>query len=216
MNTTLAVTKRDAKESAVAVRTAGNLPGIVYGPKQEPISIAVDKITFDKLMQTAGESTIITLTGLEEEIEVLVQDASFDVTKGGVNHVDFYAIERGKELTTNVPLEFIGEAPVEKSGASVNKVMLDVEVTCRPSALPSSIEVDLSVLETEDAQILIKDLAVAADVTLSAEPEDVVVAVSAAREEEPEEAPAAPDMDTIEVEEKGKGKNEGAAETPAE
>ena len=212
MNTTLAVTKRDTKDSTTAMRSEGNIPGVVYGPKQDPIAIAVAKSTFDKLMQSAGESTIITLTGLDEEIEVLIQDASFDVTKGGVNHIDFYAIERGKELTTNVPLEFVGEAPIEKTGATVNRVLLDVEVTCRPSKLPANIEVDLSGLDSEESQIQIKDLQVAEDVKLTADADDVVVSVSAARAEEPEEAPAAPDMDAIAVEEKGKSEEEASAE----
>lgn len=206
MTTKLEVKKRDA--SADAVRAEGNIPAVVYGPKQEPVSITVDKFQFERTLQDAGESTIITLVGLDEEIEVLVHDVAFDAAKGGANHADFYAIERGKELTTNVTLEFIGEAPVEKTGATVTKVLQDIEVTCRPSVLPSHIEVDISVLETEDAQIHISDLQIPEGVTVGLEDEAVVASVSAAREEEPEEV-AAVDMDAVEVEAKGKDDSEG-------
>ena len=213
MTTKLEVTKRE--ESTKTVRSEGNIPGVVYGPKQEPISITLDKAVFEKTLQTAGESTIINLVGLDEEIEVLVHDVAFNAGKGGVEHVDFYAIERGKELTTNVALEFIGEAPVEKIGATVTKVLQDLEVTCRPSVLPSHIEVDISVLTEEASQILIKDLKIADDVKVTLEEDSVVASVSAAREEEPEAEVEAVDMDAVEVEEKGKSEEGSSEETPA-
>ncbi len=208
MTVKLEVTKRE--ESAAAVRSAGRVPGIVYGPKQAPIKLSVDAHTFSKMMQTAGEATIINLDGLGEEIEVLIHDVSFNAARGGVEHVDFYAIERGKELTTNVPLEFIGEAPVSKAGATINRALNEIEVTCRPSNLPSHIDVDISVLVDNEAQIKVSDLVIPKDVTVETDPELVVASVSAAREEEPEEAVTPVDMSAIEVEAKGKGEQEEA------
>lgn len=210
MTTKLEVTKR--QDSTEKVRSEGKLPGVVYGPKQEPISITMDKVLFEKTLDIAGESTIINLVGLGDDIEVLVHDVAFNGEKGGVEHVDFYAIERGKELTTNIALEFIGEAPVEKNGATVTKVLYDLEVTCRPSDLPSQIEVDISTLTEDDSQILVKDLKIGAAIKVTLDGESVVASVSAAREEEPEEVSEAVDMDAIEVEEKGKGESEATPE----
>lgn len=186
MTIKLEVAKREG--SAKAAREAGLMPAVVYGPKQEPISVTVDKIVFTKMLEEAGESTIINLVGLGEEIEVLIHDVAFDAAKGGVEHADFYAIERGKELTTNVALEFIGEAPITKTGATVNKVLHEVEVTCRPSVLPNHIDVDLSVLGDVDANIAIKDLVVPAGVTINNEADVIVASVTEAREEEAETA----------------------------
>ncbi|MFT5849205.1 MAG: large subunit ribosomal protein L25 [Patiriisocius sp.] len=209
MSVKLEVTKRE--ESAEALRAAGKLPAVVYGPKQEPVSITIDRVEFEKTLQTAGESTIISLVGLKEDIEVLVHDVAFNGEKGGVEHVDFYAIERGKELTTNVSLEFVGEAPVEKSGAMVTKVLHEIEVTCRPGVLPSHIDVDVTVLTEDSSHIQIKDLVIPEGVTLSADPEDMVASVQAAREEEAEAPVEAVDMDAVVVEEKGKGEVEEEA-----
>ncbi|MAZ30012.1 50S ribosomal protein L25 [bacterium] len=209
MTVSLEVKAREGK--LIPARELGDIPAVVYGPKQESLSLAVDKQTFEKLFAEAGESTIITLEGLTEPIEVLVQDVAFNPERGGVVHVDFYAIERGKELTTNVSLEFVGEAPAEKEGTVV-KAMQEVEVTTRPSLLPPSIEVDLTKLDTVDAQIFVKDLPVAEGVTIENDPESVVATIAVAKEE-PEEEAEAPDMDAIEVEAKGK---EEEAEAPAE
>ena len=188
MTIKLAVTKRE--QSAAALRAAGMVPAIVYGPKQTPLQIAVNKQIFEKTVREAGESTIVELSGVGDPIEVLIHDVAFDAGRGGIMHADFYAIERGKELTTDVPLHFVGEAPIEKSGATVSKVLHEVEVTCRPSVLPSHLEVDLSGLDTVTAQIHVRDLAAPTGVTIETDPDAVVAMVSAARSAEPETAAA--------------------------
>lgn len=211
MTTVLQIEKRE-NTSPEAVRKAGKIPAVVYGPKQEAVAIAVDERTFGKVLEDSGESTIIKLEGVGDEIEVLIHDVSFHPVKGGVQHVDFYAIERGKELTVTVALEFEGEAPAEDQGLVVNHVLHEVEVTTKPSLLPSHLTVDLSKLVDLESHILVKDLIVAEGVKIENDPEQMIANVSEPREEEPEDAPAAVDMDAVEVEEKGKEESEETAE----
>lgn len=209
MTVKLEVTKRTT--SAKAVRTHGDIPAIIYGPKQEPVSISLSKSIFEKVLKEAGESTVINLVGLGEEIEVLVHEVSFNPAKGGVEHVDFYALEKGKEITVHVPLEFIGEAPATKKGGSLTKVLHEVEITCKPSALPQHISVDVSSLDDFEKQIHVKDLVIPAGVSIHNDGEEVVAMVQeVADEPEPEVAPV--DMAAVEVEAKGKAEEEGAKE----
>jgi large subunit ribosomal protein L25 len=210
MTITLGITERDAAQKNEAIRSAGAVPGNVYGPKQAPLSVTVEAKALRKVLDEAGESTIIELTGLKEPIEVLVKEVDFDPVKQAVQHVDFYAIERGKEMTTHVALEFIGTAPVEKSGGVVTRALHEVEVTCLPSKLPAHLDIDLSVLTTLDSRISVSDIVVPEGVQIENDPEDVVAVVSEAKEEV-DEAPEAVDMSAIQVEEKGK-KEEAAAE----
>lgn len=204
MVVTLNVKPRTERGKQLArLREQGKLPAVVYGPKEEAQALTIDRQTFEKLFKEGGESTILTLTGLKEEMEVLVHDIAFDSKRGGYVHVDFYAIERGKELTTEVPLEFTGEAPAVKLGGTLTKVLHEIEVTCRPSVLPRHIIVDVSLLNDFEDQIQVKDLTIPEGVTVENDPEDVVALVQAV-EEEVEVAPTAIDMETIEVERKGK------------
>jgi len=185
MTISLIVTKRDAAEKAQTTRTAGKVPAVVYGPKQNPLTIAVEAKGFDTFLKSAGESTVISLTGLGKSIDVLIKGVEFDPVKQQIQHVDFYAVEQGKEITTHVPLVFIGEAPVEKSGlGSVTKVHQDVEVTCEPSKLPQHFDIDLSSLVTVEDKILISDIKLPAGVTIEADPHDAIVVVSVAEAEE--------------------------------
>jgi large subunit ribosomal protein L25 len=208
MTITLAVTARDQSTKVEVMRKNGEVPAVVYGTKQEPISISLSGKEFEKVRKEAGESTIVELSGLEKPVEVLIQSVDFHPVKQQVTHVDFYAFEAGKEMTTHVALEFTGEAPVEESKAgSVTKVLHEIEVTCLPSNLPSHIDVDISGLVDVEDKIHISDLKAPTGVVFEGDPEDPVAVVSAAKEttdDEDEEATEI-DMDAIEVEEKGKG-----------
>ena len=190
------------------LRKEGVLPAVVYGPKETALSISLTQKDFEKLFAKTGESTLISLTGLGEAKDVLVHDVSYDPVSGSIIHVDFYAIEKGKTLTLDVPIEFEGEAPALKSGsAMITKVLHEIEVECLPSNLPQHIVVDISTLTEIGSVIHVRDIVVPTGVTFSADPDDVVVVVSAA-EEEVETALEAPDMAAIDVEKKGKKEEE--------
>jgi large subunit ribosomal protein L25 len=213
MTITLAVTERDTSTATKTLRANGEIPAVVYGPKQDAVHVAMSSKDFDKVRKEAGESTIVELSGLKEVIEVLIKDIDFNPVKQEIAHVDFYAIERGKEMTTSIALEFIGESPIEASNKGmVNKILHEVEVTCMPKDLPGHIEVQLNTLVTLEDKILIKDLKVGTGVTLTADAEDTVAIVSALKEQAEEDQVEALDMDAIEVEKKGKGETEEAAE----
>lgn len=209
MTVTLQIQKREITGKKLEkLRGEGKLPAVVYGPKQEAVLITLDKGNFEKVLKEAGESTVINLAGLGEEIEVLVHDVSFNPAKGGVIHVDFYAIEKGKEITVHVPLEFIGEAPATKTGGSLTKVLHEIEITCKPTALPQHIEVDVSGLDDFEKQIHVKDLVIPSGVTVMNDKDEVVALVQEVKEEE--EPEAAVDMAAVEVETKGKAEDASA------
>jgi large subunit ribosomal protein L25 len=208
MTITLNVAKREETGKKLdKLRGSGVLPAVVYGPKHEAMSISLNAKEFEKVFREAGESSVLVLSGIGEDAEVLVQDVAYDPVKGLVQHVDFYAIEKGKEVTVNIPLEFVGEAPAIKLGGSLTKALHEIEVTCKPSALPHEIVVDVSSLATFDDHIRVKDLDVPAGVKVENDPEETVAVVTEAKEEPVE--PVAIDMSAIEVEQKGKEKTEG-------
>jgi large subunit ribosomal protein L25 len=197
MTITLPITLRDQTKKIAALRKDGQLPAVIYGSAQESVAITLNGKEFEKIVKLAGESTIIELTGLKNKFEVLIKEVDFDPIKSQIMHVDFYAVEQGKEMTTHVTLQFVGEAPAEKNNlGSVNKVLHEVEVTCLPSALPNHIDVDLSSLVSLESKIHIKDLVLPKGVKINAQDEDSVVVVSPLNELEvdevvaPEVAPA--------------------------
>lgn len=194
-------------KSSVTLKDGGALPAVVYGPKQEAISITVPLLEFEALLRHGGESALIELQGLEKPMQVLVHDIDRDPVTHTPRHADFYAVVKGAKVTVSVSLSFIGESPAVKAGANLVKVLHEVEIESDPSNLPSELEVDISVLATMGDQIVVSDLKAPAGVEILTGGEEVVALVQAV-EEESEEDTAAPDMDAIEVEKKGKGEDD--------
>lgn len=204
MTITLPITLRDKSIKLETLRKNGEVPAVVYGANQESLSVSMEAKVFDKVVKEAGESTIIELTGLKNPLEVLIKEVDFNPIKGQINHVDFYVVDKGKEMTTHVTLHFSGEAPAEKTGL-INKVMHEIEVTCLPKDLPNHLDVDLSLLVEVGSKILVKDLLVAKGVKINAHDDDVVVIVSPQNEEEVDEVvvtatPNTPDATTEKAE----------------
>jgi large subunit ribosomal protein L25 len=218
----LAVVKRDVKKSPHTLRGQGLLPAVVYGRATEATPIAVDRKVFEKLFHKAGESTVITLTGLDEKKQALIQEVDFDAVSGAPLHADFYAIEKGQTVTVSVPFEFEGTPPAVKDlGGILTKVMHELEMEVEPSELPQHIVVDVSKMATLEDQIKISDLKLPPSAKISIDADEVVAMISVAKEE-PVEAPVA-DITQIEIsEDRGKKEEEGeegaapAAEPKAE
>lgn len=185
------------------------MPGVVYGPKQEPISISLTVSEFEAVLRHGGESAIITLSGLEKPLQVLIHDLDRNPLTNVPRHVDLYAVEKGAKVSVSVPLSFVGESMAMKLGANLVKVLHEVEIESDPAKLPTEIEVDLTALAAMNDQIHVSDLTAPAGVEILT-PGDEVVALAQAVEEEPEEESAAPDMDAIEVEKKGKEEEEAS------
>jgi large subunit ribosomal protein L25 len=200
----LKVSKREANEVAEEVRAAGLIPAVFYGPKQEATSIKMNYQEFEKALKEAGESTIVILDLDGTEHETLIHDVDYHPVRGTVSHADFYVVEKGKKVQVHVPLTFDGVSPAEKNlGATLVKVMHEVEVEAMPKDLPHEIAVDISTLVDLESQIHASDLKMPSGVELVTGPEEVVAIVQAVEElvEEPVEAV---DISKIEVEKKGK------------
>jgi large subunit ribosomal protein L25 len=178
------------------LRAKNLIPAVVYGPDTPASPIQVEERSLATALQQAGSSTLIDLT-VDEESEaqvVLAREVQRDALTGQLRHVDFYQVRLTETVRTSPRLEFVGESPLVKAGTAVMIYgMNEVEVECLPTDLFSSLEVDVSVLETLDDNILAGELTLPPNVTLIADPTDVVVSVVTTRAavvEEAEEAAA--------------------------
>jgi large subunit ribosomal protein L25 len=202
----LTVQERNTKASPESFRKNGLLPAVFYGPKEKTTAITLNKIDFVKTLREAGESTVIVLSTPKGEVEALVREVAYEPVRGEPIHVDFYVPEKGKTVSVYVPLVFVGvSVAVKDMGGSLVKVLHEIEIEAFPKDLPHDIKVDISALKDVDSQILAGDIKLPTGVTLVAESDEVVAAISVA-EEETEAAPA--DLSSIEVEKKGKKEEE--------
>lgn len=189
--TELRAETRTVRGKKVKVLRAANLiPAVVYGPDMDTHSIQMDERALIRVLQEAGSTALIYLfvDDAPEPRVVLAREIQREILTGRTMHVDFYEVRLTEMVRTMPRLDFVGEAPAVKSGMGVLiTAMTSVEVECLPTELISSIEVDISVLETLDDTIFVSDLPVPDSVTIIADPGDVVASVVATRVEEVEE-----------------------------
>lgn len=211
---TLNVEKRDPKAALGELRKSGQMPAVYYGKKEASTSIQLPLPVFVKVLEEAGESTVLHLKGTGIDVDVLIHDVDLDPVTDKPRHADFYAIEKDKKLEVKIPLEFVGVAGAVKDlGGVLVKVMHEMEIEALPKDLPHKLTVDISLLSTFDKVVTAADIKLPAGVTLKVKPEEVIASVY----EPKEEVEAAPvDLSAIEVAKKGKEAKEGAEGAEAE
>lgn len=207
----LAIKQREASVSTETLREQGAMPAVLYGPKEDATPITVDQRTFERLFKEAGETTLVKLKGVGDDKDTLIHDVQFHPVTDTPLHADFYVLEKGKKVTLNIPLEFVGVAPAEKLGHIVTKVLHEVEIEVAPHEIPQHLEVDISKLENVGDHITATELKLPTSAELKTSAEEILVSITAFVEEKPLET----EVKLAEVEGEVKEGEEAAAEGAA-
>ena len=181
----LTVAIRDAKQNARALRSTGVVPGVIYGNKVANTMVQCTMKDFHSTYMKAGENTIVELTVDGKKVPVLIHAVTLDPVKDTYEHIDFYAVDMNKKVTTHVPVSIEGESPAIKSlGAILVKVRDSLTVQCLPSDIPAHFIVNISTLEKFHDSFSVAKLAVPTGVTIMESPDTVIVLVQEPRKEE--------------------------------
>lgn len=203
---------RNVKDSLQEVRKNGLIPAVLFGKGVESTPLSVEKVAFQKTWKEVGESGTISIETENGSSPALISEVQYDPIKNTPIHIDFRIVDMNKPVEVDIPVSFIGESPAVKSGTGVLvKALHEVKVSALPGDLPHEIEVDISGLQNIDDKISVSDIKVPKGVTILDELEETIVMIAAMKEETEETTPI--DLTKIEVEEKGKKKED---EVPAE
>jgi large subunit ribosomal protein L25 len=167
-----------------AVRNAGKIPAVVYGPGVKNVMLEIDYKEFQKVLKETGESSLVELhiegEGEKEKRPVLIHEIQRDPVSGEYSHVDFFQVSLKEEVHVKVPLVFEGTSlAVKDLGGTLVKNISELEVKALPQNLPHEIKVSIDGLNTFENHILVKDLVLPKDVKVVAKPDEIVVSVSA-------------------------------------
>ncbi len=175
--------KREVKRSEnISLRKKSRIPAVIYsGSLKENIFISIDKAEFLKIAEIAEKSSIIDLDVDGKIHNVLINDAAWNY-KGNLIHVDFYKVTKGQKLTTEIPIETIGEAPASKKGLLLEQHLESIRVKCTPEDLVKSFEVDISSLSEDGDLIRISDINISEKFELLQDEEEVIFIVEATKE----------------------------------
>jgi large subunit ribosomal protein L25 len=137
------------KNEARRTRAAGNIPAVVYGAYQDPISVAVNPKELSKIIRSStGLNTIFTLAIKGgENTPVMVVDRQVDPIRGLLLHADLKRIDLTKRIRVTVPVGTSGEAAgVKVQGGLLEIISRSIEIECLPDEIPESFTIEVSEL----------------------------------------------------------------------
>ena len=191
----LEATHRDElrKNKVKKLRSAGLIPGVIYGNGKDNVSIAVNSIAFEKALRTEFlKNTVLKLQvskdGKTTDEYAVTYQIQRDVITNFITHIDFLRVDKETKIKLNIPLNFVGVAPGTKKGGVLIKKMEYITIMAKPQNIPASITIDLSSLQTNQF-IAVSDIDVN-EFTVLSNADSPIVRVAAPRVEV-EEEPAA-------------------------
>ena len=142
------------KGSARQARRDGQVPAVIYGNKEDPIMLTLERRLLIKELD--NPQFFIQLVDVEidgTKHRVLPRDVQFHPVSDTPMHVDFLRFDPKRKITAAVPVVFEGEddSPGLKSGGVLNIVRYEVEVLCTADNIPPKLILQLTGLEVGDS-----------------------------------------------------------------
>jgi large subunit ribosomal protein L25 len=207
---------RAGKGASRHLRREGRVPAVIYGEKQEALSIHVEEKLLTKMLHTGHFMNSVVMIDFEgKPHRTLPKAVDFHPVSSRPIHVDFLRIGEHTKVTVAVPVRFDNEeeSPGLKRGGVLNIVQHELELVCDAAHIPNEIHIALDGLEIGDS-IHISQVKLPDGVVPANQDEDftvaTIVAPSAMKAEEEEVAPEG-EVPVV-GEEEAEGEAEGGAE----
>jgi len=205
------------KNEARRTRAAGNIPAVVYGAYQDPVSVALSPKELVKIIRSStGLNTIfrLAITG-GETTPVMIVDRQVDPIKSTLLHADLKRVDLTKRIRVAVPVFTEGEpAGVKVQGGLLEIITRSIEIECLPDDIPEKFVLNVSELMIGQSKRG-SDVPLSGSMKLVSDPQTVIAHIVALRAEAaatPAEGAAAPAAAEPEVVKKGKKDEAPAAE----
>jgi len=190
MNIKINAEKRNLgkRSDLTELRKEGLIPGIIYGAGQEGIKIAFNARNYTReYKKTIGEVAFFDINVDGKTYKTFIKEKQINPLTREIVHIDFLELHKGKSLTIEVPINFIGEAIGTKEGGVLEVIQRTVQVTCLPKDIPDEIRVDVSNLNIGDS-IHFSDIDVSKDIETNFSDDTTIVSLGLPTiMEEPEE-----------------------------
>ncbi|MFD1623697.1 50S ribosomal protein L25/general stress protein Ctc [Azospirillum griseum] len=136
--------ERAGKGTARQTRRDGRIPAVIYGGKQAPLTISLEKFEFTRVLHQPGFFTHlydVTVDGVAHR--VLPRDVQFHPVTDFPLHVDFLRVTSDTRIVVHVPVEFVNQdkSPGLKRGGVLNIVHHSLDLECPADNIPEHITV---------------------------------------------------------------------------
>jgi len=149
--------KELGKKATKAVRNNETLPCVLYGienPVHFTTSIAeVRHLVYSPDVKVAQ----INVGGTD--YRAIMKDIQFHPVSEKILHIDFLALEKGRDVKLDVPVRFEGTSPGVKAGGKLIQRLRKVKIKAKSEYLVDEVKLDISKLELGQS-VRVRDLKV--------------------------------------------------------
>jgi len=197
--------ERAGKGASRALRREGRIPAVIYGGKEEPITIHVEEKELVRQMATGHfMNSILRIEVDGDNVRTIPKDVALHPVTDRPTHADFLRLSKDAKIDVSVPVVFMNEeaSPGLKKGGVLNVVRHELELVCASDAIPDQIEIDVTGKDVGDSIHI-------SEVTLPKGSESAItdrdftiatlVAPSALKRSDDEEETEAPAADEVEA-----------------
>lgn len=206
---TYSITVQSRKdERAKVLRSNKQVPGVIYGSKFKNTTITCNTKELRSLFNEAGYSNLIDviIEGSDKATKSIIQDVDFHPLSDEITHIDFYAIDMNKPITTTIPVRFTGESEAIKTlGGMFITNKDEIEIKCLPGDLLPFVEISIETLEELNDRLRVKDLKVPSTIEILDDEERTLAHIEEPRVQTTEETTEA-------AEGEGEGEEKSAEE----
>jgi large subunit ribosomal protein L25 len=150
LNLSAETRERAGKGASRAMRRDGRVPAVIYGARQEPLSIHVEEKGLTKMLQTGHfMNSIVMIDVAGQQTRTLPKDVQFHPVTDRPLHVDFLRVGEHSQVTVAVPIRFEGEdqSPGIERGGVLNAVRHELELVCDAAEIPDEVVISLAGLD---------------------------------------------------------------------
>jgi large subunit ribosomal protein L25 len=182
-STALKVAAREPAGSRQArrLRREGNVPGVLYGGGDEPVSFQVAARVLRQALAHGGAVIDLSVEGGSASPVVLKELVRHPVS-GDTVHVDLLRVRLDVKIQATVFLELTGgdDAPGVKDGGVLESVTRELNIEALPNDIPDSLHHDVSTMQIGDT-LTLDALRPPSTVTLTDDPETVIATLTPPR-----------------------------------
>ena len=200
------------------LRRQGTTPTHLFGHKIESLSLECQTAELAHIVGQAGMTQLIDLS-IDNDMQpkkVIIREIQRHSISRQLIHVDFFQIKLTEKMKADIPIVLVGEAPaLKEKGRIISQSLTHLNVESLPDKLPPHIEIDLTPLTEMGQAIHVSDIVLDPAVTITTNPERMVVKIAEAAIARVEKEEAEAEEEELTAEE-SEAKAKAEAEAPSE
>ncbi len=165
------------KKNAKHLRTAGNVPCLLYGGKT-PVHFTASEKEFKNLVYTPN-TYLVDLSIGGTAYKAVMRDIQFHPVSERIEHIDFFEIVPDRPVVVQIPVKITGTAIGVREGGQLLTKIRKLRVKALPARLPDSIEVNVEHLLLSKS-VKVGDIKIP-DVEILDSPNNIITVVKKAR-----------------------------------